>query len=512
MYKKTKPRSVMELLNKNLSEREVASLLGCSRNTVSDIKELCRRYGKTWDDIKDMTDEELYDILYPEKFIKKSPFVPVDYAYVHSELKKTGVTMHLLWEEYRDKCISENGRYYAYSTFNLNYYKYTGSKNYTSHIEHKPGVTVEVDWSGPTMNYVDADTGEIITAYLFVATLPYSQYSYVEATTDMKEKSWLLCHVHMFEFFGGSPLKIVCDNLKTGVVSHPKNGEIIFNDAYMSLAEYYNIAIMPAGIKKPKQKASVEGTVGKIATAIIAKLRNITFTSLSSLNAAIKRTLKEYNDKPFQKRDGSRTIMFNTQERAYLRALPLIPYEVCEWSYGHKVGNNSHISFHKGQYSVPSRYIGCKVDVRYNSNLVFIYYNKSEIARHEIIPVGVINGVRTDESHLPFPLKKNKTPEELLDMARDIGASTFLVIRRMYDEAKVKDQPTQTVLAILAIADTFTPEILEEACKSSLKQYHMPFYKTIYNTAKIINSKEEYKRFKVTNKTIGIVRGADYYR
>ena len=204
--------------------------------------------------------------------------------------------------------------------------------------------------------------------------------------------------------------------------------------------------------------------------------------------------------------------MFNTQERAYLRALPLIPYEVCEWSYGHKVGNNSHISFHKGQYSVPSRYIGCKVDVRYNSNLVFIYYNKSEIARHEIIPEGVINGVRTDESHLPFPLKKNKTPEELLDMARDIGASTFLVIRRMYDEAKVKDQPTQTVLAILAIADTFTPEILEEACKSSLKQNQMPFYKTIYNTAKIINNKEEYKRFKVTNKTTGIVRGADYYR
>ena len=238
MYKKTKPRSVMELLNKNLSEREVAAILGCSRNTVSEIKELCRQQGMTWDDIQDMTDDGLYDILYPKKFKRTTNYVPVDYAYVHSELKKTGVTMKLLWEEYRDRCVSEGREYCAYPTFTVNYYKYTGEKNYTSHIQHKPGVEVEVDWSGPTMSYVDVDTGEIITAYLFVATLPYSQYGYVEATTDMKEKAWLECHVHMFEFFEGTPVKIVCDNLKTGVVSHPKKGGIILNDAYLALGEY----------------------------------------------------------------------------------------------------------------------------------------------------------------------------------------------------------------------------------------------------------------------------------
>ncbi len=283
MYKKTKPRSVMELLNKNLSEREVAAILGCSRNTVSEIKELCRQQGMTWDDIQDMTDDGLYDILYPKKFKRTTNYVPVDYAYVHSELKKTGVTMKLLWEEYRDRCVSEGREYCAYPTFTVNYYKYTGEKNYTSHIQHKPGVEAEVDWSGPTMSYVDVDTGEIITAYLFVATLPYSQYGYVEATTDMKEKAWLECHVHMFEFFEGTPVKIVCDNLKTGVVSHPKKGEIILNDAYLALGEYYVTAIMPTGVKKPKQKASVEGSVGKIATAVIAKLRNEIFTSLGSL-------------------------------------------------------------------------------------------------------------------------------------------------------------------------------------------------------------------------------------
>ena len=135
-----------------------------------------------------------------------------------------------------------------------------------------------------------------------------------------------------------------------------------------------------------------------------------------------------------------------------------------------------------------SRYIGCKVDVKYNSRLVFVYYNRSEIARHEILPKGIVNGVRTDESHLPFPLKKNKQAEDLIDAAREIGPNTFELIRRMYDEAKVKEQPTQTVAAILAIADTFTPDILEAACKKSLKQYHMPFYKTVYKDAENLNN------------------------
>ena len=242
--------------------------------------------------------------------------------------------------------------------------------------------------------------------YLFTATMPYSQISDVEAAASMDEKAWLSCHVNMFRFFGGTPVKIVCDNLKTGVTLHPKRGEIILNEAYLSLGEYYSVAIMPTGVKKPKQKASVEGSVGKIATAVIAKLRNDVFTSLAALNAGIRKAVKEFNDKPFQKRPGSRRSIFETEEKPYLRALPLIPYEVCEWSYGHKVGSNSHIWWNKSQYSVPYRYIGCKVDVKFNSHLVFIYYNRTEIAKHPILSKHMTNGMRTEQAHLPLPLKK----------------------------------------------------------------------------------------------------------
>ena len=512
MFKKTKVRSILELLGKKLSAREVSKILGVSRNTVAEVQTLFLQSGKSWDDISGWDDDRLYGLFYPDKFKYKPRYAPVDYSYVHKELKKTGVTEKLLWEEYSARCRKDGLTPCSYITFAKNYNKFTADKNYTSHIEHKPGLEVEVDWSGPAMGYTEPDTGERVTAYLFVATMPYSQMCYVEATAGMDEKAWLSCHVNMFRFFGGTPVKIVCDNLKTGVTAHPKRGEIVLNEAYLSLGEYYSVAIMPTGVKKPKQKASVEGSVGKIATAVIAKLRNESYTSLAALNAGIREAVKEFNDRPFQKRPGSRRSIFETEEKPYLRTLPPVPYEVCEWSYGHKVGSNSHIWWNKGQYSVPCRYIGYKVDVKFNSHLVFIYHNRTEIARHQILPKHLPNGMRTDESHLPFPLRKDLSVEALRDRARGTGPKTFEVIRRMFDEAKVEEQPVQTAKAILSIADIYSPEILEKACDKALSKYHMPYYRTIYSHAKNINSEKEVTEFKENNKKSGIIRGADYYR
>ena len=217
-------------------------------------------------------------------------------------LKKEGVTEHLLWEEYCNDCVKHGKAYCGYTTFTKGYQKYLDVKKYTSHVEHKPGVTMEVDWAGPTMSYYDRDHKTRITAYLFVATLPYSQYTFVYASPTMNQTDWITCNVKMLEFFGGSPVRIVCDNLKTGVISHPRHGEVIINDAYLSFSEHYNIAIVPAAVKKPKYKASVEGSVGKIATKIIGILRNETFYSIEGLNKAISETLNILNSKPFQKK------------------------------------------------------------------------------------------------------------------------------------------------------------------------------------------------------------------
>lgn len=240
MFKKTRVRQIIELLQKKLSDREISGVLGVSRNSVARIRQDSDECRKEWDELLMMSDDELYHFFYPDKFKSKSSYATVDYAYVHRELSKVGVTGVLLWEEYCEKCKNEVEKACSYPTFARGYKRYTVSRNYTSHVEHKPSVALEVDWSGPTMGYIDPDKNTECTAYLFVATFPYSQYTYVEAAASMNQSDWMYCNVHMLEFFEGSPVKIICNNLKTGVITHPKHGEIVLNDAYLSR--------LPAGI------------------------------------------------------------------------------------------------------------------------------------------------------------------------------------------------------------------------------------------------------------------------
>lgn len=210
-----------------------------------------------------MTDDELYRFFYPDKFKPKSSYAPVDYAYVHNEFSKAGVTGVLLWEEYCEECKNERVKSCSYPTFARGYKRYTVSKNYTGHVQHKPGVALELDWSGLTMCCIDPDRNMECTAYPFVATFPCSQYICVKAAASMNQSDWLYCNVHMLEFFEGDPVNIIYDNLKTAVIAHPKHGEAILNDAYLFFAEHYQIAIMPAEFRKPKYRPIVEGSVGK---------------------------------------------------------------------------------------------------------------------------------------------------------------------------------------------------------------------------------------------------------
>ncbi len=139
----------------------------------------------------------------------------------------------------------------GYTRFCEGYSDHISKNKLTNHLKHKPGIICEVDWSGKTMSVIDKYTGEIVKVYLFVATLPYSQYSYVEPCLDMKQNTWLNCHVNMYKYFGGSTIRLICDNLKTGVINHPKDGDIVLNDKYEELGNHYLTAIMPAGVRKP---------------------------------------------------------------------------------------------------------------------------------------------------------------------------------------------------------------------------------------------------------------------
>ena len=248
------------------------------------------------------------------------------------------------------------------------------------HLSHKPGENMEVDWAGQTATIIDRVTGEIIPAYVFVATLPCSQYSYVEAFLSREQESWTMAHIHAFEFFGGAARILTPDNLKTGV-DNPSRSALSINKSYQELAEHYGCVVIPARVRKPKDKASVEGTVGTISTWIIAALRDRTFFSLSELNEAIGEKLQAFNERPFQKKPGNRLTAFLEDEKEYLRPLPKERYELALWK---KLtpGFNYHIGVDKNFYSVPYEYIKQELDVRVSTSAIEVFYNSLRVCSH----------------------------------------------------------------------------------------------------------------------------------
>ena len=334
----------------------------------------------------------------------------------------------------------------------------------------------------------------------------------------MKMDTWIRCNIHMYEHFGGVPTRTVCDNLKTGVVKHPKDGEIILTDAYEAMGNHYITAIMPAGVKKPKQKPGAEGTVGNIATAIIAKLRNRTFHDFPSLEKAVSEALRAYNAAPFEKRAGSRLEVWE-EEKAFLRALPAVPYEIASWEYHRKVYPNCHATLKKNYYSVPYTYRGKYVDIRYTEKIVEIYYDHQRVASHPVFPAYVENRYRTEPSHMPDYFNEPEMNDaRMLSWAATIGPYTNDVIARVFRSVQIKEQGYNAALAILRLSKGYPKERFETACRIALEQASSPRYRLIQ--AILINNRDIVRReqeaipkenSQVKEESGAFIRGAAYY-
>ena len=349
----TNYREILRLSALGLNKTEISQSLQCSRTTVRTVLRLAKEVGLDYPRTIGMSDKQIFEVLYPTTFGKPTYKIP-DFEYIYSEKQRDGVTLDLLWREYVEECHRNGELPYQSTQFNKLYNDFLHKKNATMHLDHKPGEIMQVDWAGDTARIIDTDTGDSIKVYIFVATLPYSGYSYVEGFFSMDQESWITAHVNALKYFGGIPKIIQCDNLKTGVLKHGKD-EVEINRTYQELAEHYNTAIIPARVRAPKDKAFVEGTVGVISTFILAALRNQQFLSLTELNTAIYEKLHQFNHKPFQKKDGCRASLFE-EEKPFLHSLPSEPYELSQWKMA-TVGPNYHISVDKMNYSVPYEYI-----------------------------------------------------------------------------------------------------------------------------------------------------------
>ena len=348
--------------------------------------------------------------------------------------------------------------------------------------------------------------------------LPFSQKAYFEPTLDMRERTWLRCHVHMYEFWGGVPERTVCDNLKTGVTKHPREGEIVLNDAYEALGEHYMTAIMPAQVRKPKQKASAEGTVRDAATWVIAQLRDRAFADLDEAVLAVRECNAAYNAHPFQKREGSRDSVFAEVEAAELRPLPDVRYDVAEWVYNRSVNLDFHVVYAKNRYSVPHRYVGRKVDLRVGESTLSIYHAGERIATHRLLPSYVKNGYSTDEAHMPEAfLRPEWDDARIRGWAKKIGPSCAAVVDRIFDRAKVKEQAYNPSLSVLNLSKKYGEERLEAACAHALPRLGSPRYRHL---KAILDSNLDDPAAPMREKPgggqepgpRGHVRGADYYR
>lgn len=423
-----------------------------------------------------LTNNDLELILYPERAQKQGRLMP-DYEYVYNELAKPNVTLTLLWGEYCAKCEAAGAIPYQHTQFNEKYHAYAASKKATLRINRKPGELMEVDWAGSTLAVTDSVTGESITAYIFVACLPCSMYSYAEATPDMKISCWVQAHIHAYNYFGGVTRILTPDNAKVAVIKNTRT-ETVLNRSYQEMAEHYGTAIVPARPVSPKDKASVEGTVGVLSTWIIASLRNEKFFSFRELNEAIRIKLDEFNSRPFQKRKGCRLSAFMEEEKAFLMPLPTTPYETAVWS-SETIQPDYLVTVGNSRYSVPYEYIGRKVDVRATEKCVEIFYHNQRIASHVRVAYSA-DPIYIPE-HMPEAHRRyrNYNEDSFQQWAEDIGTSTAMVVSIFLHMHKTPQQGYKSCASMMKLADRFTPARLEAACAKALSYTPSPSLKNI---------------------------------
>ena len=377
----TKYREIIRLTGLGFSQRDIMASCGVAQKTVVKVQKRAKELNLSWPLDDAMTDTELQRLMFSkENKVSPNKRIP-DYAYIHKELLRNGVSKKLLWTEYMEDCRANGEEPLMYSQFCYHIQQDEQKRRAAMHINRKPGEQVEVDWAGAPATVIDPDTGEIIKAYIFVGVMTYSQYAYVEAFLDMKQKSWINAHVHMYEYFGGVARILVPDNCKTAVVHNGGFKDQQINETYQEMAEHYGTAIIPARVRAPKDKPNAEGTVGNISTWIIAALRDEQFFSLAELNRAIRDKPELFNQRLFQKKEGSRRSLFLGEEKPLLAPLPATRFELSDWKTA-TVQFNYHISVDGMLYSVPYEYIKKKVDVKVTDTTIEIFYNHNRIASH----------------------------------------------------------------------------------------------------------------------------------
>jgi transposase len=492
-----------------MSDRKIARALNISRPVVAQYVSDFRATGLSYQDIKEMPDSQFLALFEKQRSTKSSKYEELSELFPHlvTELKRTGVTLMLLWKEYQRK--HPDG--YSYSQFCYHFQVWRNASKVTMRIEHKAGDKMFVDYAGDKLVIVDRRTGKEKTVEVFVAILGASQLTYAEASMSQKSEDWIRSNERAFLYFGGVTQAIVPDNLKSGVTKIDRY-EPGINFMFDDFAEHYDTAILPARVARPKDKALVENAVALVYQRIYAPLRNRSFGSLVELNEAISDLLDKHNTRPFQRLKLSRRQLFEKIEQRVLKPLP--ERYAIKQSKDLTVQFNYHIELREDRhyYSVPWQLKGKRVRAVYDDRNVAIYYDNVRIIQHkrDYTP----NGYSTLHTHMPpqHRFYAQWSPERLTKWAQSIGDDVAEMIRIVLKSRKHPEQAFKSCMGILNLVKKYEPARVNKACGRAL-EFGFYFYKRIKSILdKGLEEEPLAESKEVTVSSHDNIRGSQYYQ
>jgi transposase len=456
-------RKIKEVLRlkweRGLSNRAIAVSCTIGETTVREYLRRAVRAGLCWPLPESLDDSALEQLLFSASSSEPMEQRPTPrWEDVHQELKRKGVTLYLLWREYKES--HPDG--YQYSQYCEHYRRWSKDLDVWMRQSHKAGEKMFVDYAGQTMPVICSSTGEVRNAQVFVAVLGSSNFTYVEAAWTQSLPEWVMAHSRAFAFFQGCPALVVCDNLRSAV-SKACRYEPDINPTYHALARHFGVGVLPARPSKPRDKAKVENGVLNVERQILAPLRNRTFFSLMELNQALRERLEQYNDRPFQRIEGSRRTLFESVDKPALKPLPKDVYEYAEWKNA-RVNVDYHIEADDHYYSVPYEFARRQVEVRLTVTTVEVFCCGQRIASHMRSPQQGRHSTVTGHMPQAHQAQHGWTPERFQDWAQKFGAATVEVVVNILGSREHPEQGYRPCLGLLRLGKSFGAQRLEAAC------------------------------------------------
>nr|WP_319397619.1 IS21 family transposase [uncultured Carboxylicivirga sp.] len=502
-------KQILQLHNQGCGNKTIARNLGISKNTVKSYLSKYRSSKLSLSTLLKMEDHSLEKIFHPgNPAYKDNRFEELKYKldYYVEELKKTGVTKQLLWEEYR----LSNPLGYSLSQFSYHIAQHCLTKNPSMVLHHEPGEKLFVDFAGKRLSYIDPNTGEIIECQVFVACLPYSDYAFCMAVPSQRIDDFIYALTCCLNNLGGVPKVLVPDNLKSAVIKANKY-EPTINQALEDFANHYNMAVVPARARKPKDKALVENQVKLIYNRVYARIRNQQFFSLSDLNVAIQEYTIKHNQTRMQKRDYCREEHFLSNEKHLLQELPSKPFEI-KYYKQYKLAQNNHIYMgeDKHYYSAPYQYIGQNLKVIYTRSMVRIFHGYNLIAVHKReLGTGTYT---TNKEHLCSTHQHylNRSPEYYKNKAENLSKTLGKLVELVFSQNKYPEQLYKSCDGLFSLFKSTPLETFDKACQMAI-DYQNYSYGFVLN---IIKNKMTEATQDHSDKNLpehNNIRGKEYY-